>query len=208
LNEVMRYYWFDHELKTSTSGLKNFQHLAGLFQATKLSGVPKRRSEPLNHPATFLVHPGEEGTSEKDWEGIANPNEKHFIIFVSSSPAGLKSTASGVHCVKHDLAKIIPLLTPEKVDKLKKSLREGTPEWELLRPPPFPEYLLAAYLVQAVAKNGVYVNPEESGCANFWNKAQEEFDQHAAQEGEVPEFTPDGDPSKLKSLLESIARGS
>ena len=206
----MNFFWVDHTEYNNKPGIEDFDKLITVFNAERLppQDVPKEEALKGVTPATFLVHAGGENSTQDDWEQIANPKEKRFIIFVSSSPAGLKSTASGVHCVKHDLAKIIPLLTPEKVDKLKKSLGEGTPEWELLRPPPFPEYLLAAYLVQAAAKNGVSVNPEESGCANFWNKAREEFDQRAAQEGEIPEFTPNGDPSKLKSLLESIARGS
>ena len=157
-----------------------------------------------------FVHPGDgtpqTGPAKWRWVSLAKKNKDADFVFMSTQPARKKAIdLSNVHFCGYAADR---LSEQPRVLEFFRLLTKGKKLWDLLNLPPFPEYLLAAYLVQAAAKNGVSVNPEESGYANFWNKAREEFDQYTAQEGALPEFTPSGDPSKLKSLLESIAKGS
>ena len=59
------------------------------------------------------------------------------------------------------------------------------PDWSLIEPPPFPEYLLSAYILQCAVENGLDKN-ELRMDDTFWSNALEEL---KVQQAQIPDNT-------------------
>ena len=159
-----------------------------------------------------FVHSGDAtpqtGHRKQWWMNCANSNTTVDFVFMSTHPTKDIGSEATAPANTHYCGYAADTLSEQpRVEEFFTLLLAGEKHWDLLIPPPFPEYLVAAYLVQTAAIKGVSVNPE-SGCTGFWKKTREEFGQYSAQEREEPDFMATGNPSKLRSLLESIAGGS
>jgi hypothetical protein len=183
----------------------------GISDSKCITNEDCRRRPQFNEGDVVFVHPGDDETTgygKQWWVDLARNNITVDFVFMSTQPTEIgpgEADSADIHYCRYAADTLSE--QPRVKEFFTLLIAKGGKHWDLLIPPPFPEYLVAAYLAQTAAIKGVSVNPE-SGCTGFWKKAREEFGQYSAQEREEPDFMATGNPSKLRSLLESIAGGS
>lgn len=143
----MNYFWYDHLPRPNIEEprLEGFKEIVELFGAMRITAAYDFGSEANG---LVFVHAGnQQGNTVSDWEGMANNESQRYVVFISSVGVTPPFTSDEIYCVSGSFASIAKEITSEKVDKFKKSLAEGDPEWNIFSPHKWPENLVALYLL-------------------------------------------------------------
>ena len=166
----MGYWWFDWTSSNQVPRLEGFGELMrGL-------GVEEKRlvDPPANEvrSCTCFVH-----TNRRvEWEVIADPAARRFVIFVSSDPDSIPiPQRRGVYALRIRLPRVANLLErePERLDRFKRSCEAGKPDISCFGHPPH-EHLIAAYLI-GISKANSSLMESINLPGDLWKQAQSEY---------------------------------
>lgn len=193
-----RYYWYDHKAKGKQQPeLVGFRDLATKFDAS-VSNLPPNSMQ----NACYFVHYGD--GEKTQWEKIAGVDRKCFVVFVSSEPSSLQSVRDGVFCITDDLSEVANRLTNDKITLFTTTCSSGHPDWSVFQTEFFPEYLVAACLLQIAKCKEVNVEMNDS----FWSKASREFSQVLGEEKQRVELSLDNGQQELEKRFAELTKAN
>jgi hypothetical protein len=197
------FYWFDRHVhgrpEQTDPWLSGFRELVQLIGANNLSYLGNA-TVPAN--SLVFVHPGEsEDIRIADWIGALNNSQGSYIIFVSSYPGGLPRDLSGnAHCLEKSVTDFV---ASGDALTFKESYLEGNPNWQLLKSAPYPENLVAAYLLLVAKSKNIPVALDSD--AGMWAEAGKEYrangDAADISWGNYASWSPD-EQKNIKAKLE------
>ena len=137
-------------------------------------------------------------------EKIAGVDRKCFVVFVSSEPSSLQSVRDGVFCITDDLSEVANRLTNDKITLFTTTCSSGHPDWSVFQTEFFPEYLVAACLLQIAKCKEVNVEMNDS----FWSKASREFSQVLGEEKQRVELSLDNGQQELEKRFAELTKAN
>lgn len=171
---MTKYRWHDHDAKRRSPVLGGLKELINLFDASEIEHPSQ-----LSRDLFAFVHAGAESSStEEDWKEQSLKHERCNILFVSSTqwPTSFKTEHPNINYISQPIHNIANHLinNPDKVSHFKNSCNQGKPDWSILNLlSPYPQSLVAAYLLLIAEKEGLIINDLDQ--TSLWPEAGKEF---------------------------------